>query len=119
MKTLLCVATLGLLLLSGCQRTESPAQTATPAAATPNEWQPAAEGAMCGGFAGVACQEGLYCAMEAGRCTVADDAGTCRRAPEVCTREYAPVCGCDGKTYGNACTAAMEGAKIDKPGECG
>jgi len=73
---------------------------------------------MCGGFAGIACQEGLYCAMEAGRCTVADDAGTCRKSPEVCTEQYEPVCGCDGKTYGNTCMAARGGAKVDKPGEC-
>ncbi len=56
--------------------------------------------------------------MEAGRCSVADDAGTCQRTPEVCTQQYEPVCGCDGTTYGNSCVAAMAGAKIDKSGEC-
>jgi hypothetical protein len=143
MRSIAFIATLIVVLLSGCQRNESPTTptmppaseatagesapaaaptpetaTAPPAAATPNERRFAAEGEMCGGFAGVACQEGLQCAMEAGRCNVADDAGTCRRAPDVCTQQYDPVCGCDKKTYGNACTAARAGIKVDKSGEC-
>jgi len=38
--------------------------------------------------------------------------------PRMCTMEWKPVCGCDGKTWPNACQAAAAGVTRFTPGEC-
>jgi hypothetical protein len=73
----------------------------------------------CGARLGDTCGDNEYCAYEEGSyCGAADATSVCKPRPEVCAEIYAPVCGCDDRTYENACAAARAGVGYSTRGPC-
>jgi hypothetical protein len=85
------------------------------------QWPPPEEPEprVCGGLAGLACDAGEFCSfpLEA-QCGAADQTGLCAVVPESCTEQYAPVCGCDDRTYDNECFANAAGVSVAREGAC-
>src|SRR5262245_47068327 len=63
------------------------------------------------------CAANQFCELMVGTCGD-QGSGRCAERPEVCTREFKPVCGCDNKTYGNDCERRSAGVSLKSEGEC-
>jgi Kazal-type serine protease inhibitor domain len=73
----------------------------------------------CGGLLGAGCNAGEYCSYKPeDMCGAADQMGTCAKKAEVCLAVVMPVCGCDDKTYSNACMASNAGVSVVRSGAC-
>jgi len=82
-------------------------------------------GQTCGGIASLECADpDEFCNYDPNAggqgCdgTISDAGGVCQTRPQICTRQYDPVCGCDRRTYGNDCEANAASQSVMREGQC-
>lgn len=109
LRLLLSACSLLLLAAGACR--SAPAGTARQASAAAPPAGACSTNEQCG--------EGEFCAKFFGSC---GESGKCEPRPEGCVEHGhvidKPVCGCDGKTYGNYCLAAVAGVNVKSEGAC-
>jgi hypothetical protein len=73
----------------------------------------------CGTRGGVQCSADEFCNFEPDKdCGATDRGGVCETKAQVCTDIYAPVCGCDDRTYSSDCNAHAAGVSVKSDGMC-
>lgn len=108
------VAFLGLVLVSAC----GAADETEPAAVAAAESEQPVVGAACSPFSNGPLPT---CGTQREYCDVGsacDATGVCRARPTGCFAIFDPVCGCDRRTYSNACEAAKVGVSVRSKGAC-
>eukprot|EP01098_Paradermamoeba_levis_P015142 TRINITY_DN752_c0_g1_i1.p1 TRINITY_DN752_c0_g1~~TRINITY_DN752_c0_g1_i1.p1 ORF type:complete len:252 (-),score=39.21 TRINITY_DN752_c0_g1_i1:80-835(-) len=61
------------------------------------------------------CKTGQFCRFASGSC---GGQGNCSAPNQFCPANYAPACGCDGRTYSNACHVLGAGVSFRHQGAC-
>jgi uncharacterized protein YkwD len=99
---------------SGSSSTSSGGSTSAPA--------PTTSSTRCGGPTNIACTgDRQICIYEQSEnCGIFGETGQCvtRPTPTSCSTLVNEVCGCNGKTYLNACNAAYHGVSVESQGRC-
>jgi hypothetical protein len=102
----------------GCNGTTySSACVADAAGVTVDGAGPCAPTLACGGGSSLVCPAGTFCQAAVGTCA-SGAVGTCTEQPASCPITVVPVCGCDGTTYSNACSAEAAGVSVNHTGSC-